>query len=317
MKILVTGCAGFIGSHVTERLLKEGHAVTGIDNFDAFYDKSLKLKNLELFLNHPGFEFIEADLSEQNLSQILASKIEMVIHLAAKVGVRPSIEQPQAYIKANIIATQNVLNWMQIAGIKKLIFASSSSVYGNNCKIPFSETDNTDFPISPYAFTKKACELITYNYHHLYQIDVVNLRFFTVYGPRQRPDLAIRKFFELVANDQPITLFGDGNTGRDYTFVEDTVQGIWKATQYLQKNENVYETINLGNSTPVKLTELVEQIYSIAGKKPNIVYAPMQAGDVELTYADISKAEKLLGYSPQTNLAEGLKKVYKWLKDME
>jgi UDP-glucuronate 4-epimerase len=138
-----------------------------------------------------------------------------------------------------------------------------------------------------------------------------------VYGPRQRPDLAIRKFFELVTDDQPITLFGDGNTGRDYTFVEDTVQGIWKATQYLQKNENIYETINLGNSTPVKLTELVEQIYSIAGKKPNIVYAPMQAGDVELTYADISKAEKLLGYSPQTNLAEGLKKVYKWLKDME
>lgn len=313
-KILITGAAGFIGSHVAEALIQKGHQVIGIDNFDPFYDKSTKENNLSIVLGSNNYTFIEMDLTSKDSFDMLDSDIEVVIHLAAKAGVRPSIKDPESYLENNIKATQNVLEWMQKNDISKLLFAGSSSVYGNNKKIPFSETDNVDFPISPYAYTKKACELLIYTFHHLYQIDALCLRFFTVYGPRQRPDLAIHKFTKLIYNDQPITMFGDGSTSRDYTFIKDTVSGIIKAVDYIQSNNSVFEIINLGNNTPVKLHELITLIGVAIGKPATVVKAEMQPGDVDCTFADISKAQKILNYQPSTSMAAGLEKFVKWYK---
>jgi UDP-glucuronate 4-epimerase len=313
MNILVTGCAGFIGSHLTDKLLADGHSVIGIDNFDPFYNIALKKDNLSNALKSKNFQFIEADLKNADSFEIFPVNVDCVIHLAAKAGVRPSILNPQDYIASNIVATENILSWMKEKKIQKILFASSSSVYGNNLKTPFSETDNTDFPISPYAYTKKSCELLLHTYHHLYQIDVINLRFFTVYGPRQRPDLAIRKFIELIKNDQPINIYGDGSTGRDYTYVDDTVKGVINSLEYIMSHTGVFEIINLGNSNPIKLSELVNTIYNCLGKTPNIIKYPMQPGDVELTYADISKAKSLINYSPTTSLVNGINSVIKWI----
>jgi UDP-glucuronate 4-epimerase len=310
---LVTGCAGFIGSHLTDKLLADGHSVIGIDNFDPFYNIALKKDNLSNALKSKNFQFIEADLKNADSFEIFPVNVDCVIHLAAKAGVRPSILNPQDYIASNIVATENILSWMKEKKIQKILFASSSSVYGNNLKTPFSETDNTDFPISPYAYTKKSCELLLHTYHHLYQIDVINLRFFTVYGPRQRPDLAIRKFIELIKNDQPINIYGDGSTGRDYTYVDDTVKGVINSLEYIMSHTGVFEIINLGNSNPIKLSELVNTIYNCLGKTPNIIKYPMQPGDVELTYADISKAKSLINYSPTTSLVHGINSVIKWI----
>ncbi|MFW5793516.1 MAG: GDP-mannose 4,6-dehydratase [Bacteroidota bacterium] len=313
--VLLTGCAGFIGSHTAEMLLKSGNKVFGLDNFDNFYSRDLKERNISNFKNNPDFYLFEADITDRNTFALLPENIDFVIHFAAKAGVRPSIENPKSYINTNIIGTQNILSWMTDKNIKKMLFASSSSVYGNNKKVPFSENDNTDFPISPYAFTKKSCEQLNYMWHELYNIDIVNLRFFTVYGPRQRPDLAIRKFAGLISDNKPITMFGDGNSGRDYTYIYDILSGIEKSIRFLNNNNNVYEIINLGNSNPVKLTELTDLLYSILGKEKNIIYKPKQSGDVNFTYADISKAEKLLDFKPQTSLKDGLNKFIKWLKD--
>lgn len=315
MKVLITGCAGFIGSHLTELFLEKGHTVVGIDNFDPFYSKELKAKNLTVAKNNKNFSFIELDIRESAEFSTLPKDIELVIHLAAKAGVRPSIEAPKDYIDTNITGTINILEWMKDTGIRKMLFASSSSVYGNNKKIPFSETDSVDEPISPYAFTKKACELLNHNYYHLYKISILNLRFFTVYGPRQRPDLAIRKFVDNIKHDKPIHLFGDGSTARDYTYVKDTVSGIYCAFNYINSKQNVFDTINLGNNSPVKLNELVSCIYGVLGKKPNLVYEPMQPGDVDITYADITKAKKLLGYNPSTDLKTGITNFVKWYED--
>jgi UDP-glucuronate 4-epimerase len=309
--ILVTGCAGFIGSHVCSLLLSNGFKVIGVDNFDPFYNRAVKETNLAKFKTHPSFVFYEIDITE-GLNAVNEKDINAVIHLAAKAGVRPSIEDPAGYIKVNITGTQKVHDFMQARGIKKLVFASSSSVYGNNKKMPFSEDDNVDNPISPYAYTKKAGELMNYTLHHLYNIDVINLRFFTVYGPGQRPDLAIHKFVEKIANNQPLILFGDGQTARDYTFVDDTVAGIYSALQYCFKNTDLYTTINLGNNKPVKLNELVDIIYTEMGKEKNVLYQAMQAGDVDITFADISKANQLLGYKPATGMALGIKKFIAW-----
>ncbi len=309
--ILVTGCAGFIGSHVCTLLLNNGFKVIGVDNFDPFYNRSVKEINLAKFKTHPSFVFYEIDITE-GLDAVTEKDITAVIHLAAKAGVRPSIEDPAGYIKVNITGTQKVHDFMQAQGIKKIVFASSSSVYGNNKKMPFSEDDNVDNPISPYAYTKKAGELMNYTLHHLYNIDVINLRFFTVYGPGQRPDLAIHKFVKKIANNQPLVLFGDGQTARDYTYVDDTVAGIYSALQYCLNNTGLYTTINLGNNKPVKLNELVDIIYDEMGKEKNVLYQAMQAGDVDITFADITKADKLLNYKPATGMALGIKKFIAW-----
>lgn len=318
MKILVTGAAGFISSHLIERLMKDGHEVVGIDNFDPFYKKELKISNLERLerLGRSKFSFIEMDLTNAKRYESIP-KVDTVIHIAAKAGVRPSIEAPNHYVQTNIVGTQNLLDWMVKKDVKKLLFASSSSIYGNNINVPFKETDIVDFPISPYAYSKKSNELQIHTFHKLYDIDAICMRFFTVFGPRQRPDLAIRKFVTKILNDEPIEMFGDGSTGRDYTFVTDTVEGILQSLNYVQNNSNVYEVINLGNSKPVKLNEMIDVIYEITGKKKNIVQKPMQPGDVDLTYADISKASNLIGYQPQISFKQGVEIFVEWLKSEE
>jgi len=313
--ILVTGCAGFIGSHVCALLLEKGFAVIGVDNFDPFYSRSAKEANLAKFKDHPAFRFYEIDITT-GLNDIEAADIKAVIHLAAKAGVRPSIEDPAGYLNVNIVGTQKVHEFMQARKIDKLVFASSSSVYGNNKKMPFSEDDNVDNPISPYAFTKKACELMNYTFHQLYNIDIINLRFFTVYGPGQRPDLAIHKFVERISNDQPLVLFGDGETARDYTYIDDTVSGIFSALEYCLHNTGVYTIVNLGNNKPVKLKELVDIIYAETGKEKNVVHEAMQAGDVDVTFADITKAGNLLNYKPATDLRQGIKNFIAWYKGL-
>lgn len=314
--ILVTGCAGFIGSHVCSLLLNKGYRVIGVDNFDPFYNRSIKESNLEKFKTHPAFSFYELDITA-GLDAVTEENINAVIHLAAKAGVRPSIEDPAGYLKVNIDGTQKIHEFMQSRSVSKLIFASSSSVYGNNKKIPFSEDDNVDNPISPYAFSKKAGELMNYTFHHLYNIDIVNLRFFTVYGPGQRPDLAIHNFVKKIAKDQPITLFGDGQTARDYTYIDDTVSGIFNALEYCLQNTGVYTIANLGNNNPVKLHELVDTIYAGMGKNKNVVYESMQPGDVDITFADITKAGNLFNYKPATGLGEGIGKFIDWFKAEE
>lgn len=309
--ILVTGCAGFIGSHVCTLLLHEGFKVIGVDNFDPFYSRSVKELNLAKFKTHRAFSFYEIDIAK-GLDTIADEKIDAVIHLAAKAGVRPSIEDPAGYIDVNIVGTQKVHGFMQARDINKLVFASSSSVYGNNTKMPFSEDDNVDNPISPYAYSKKTGELMNYTLHHLYHVDVINLRFFTVYGPGQRPDLAIHKFVERIAKGEPLVLFGNGETARDYTYIDDTVAGIFSALQYCLHNTGLYSTINLGNNRPVKLNELVDIIYDAMGKEKDVIYETMQPGDVDITFADISKAGRMLGYKPATDMATGIQKFIAW-----
>jgi nucleoside-diphosphate-sugar epimerase len=314
--ILITGVAGFIGSHVAEKLLAQGHNVVGIDNFDSFYAKEIKLKNLNPLQSNNRFQFELANICDiERLSDIFSrTQFHIVIHLAAKAGVRPSIQNPADYYNVNVSGTLNILECLKKQNSRKLVFASSSSVYGNNEKTPFSETDNVDYPISPYAATKKASELLVHTYHHLYRIDAINLRFFTVYGPRQRPDLAIHKFFKLLYNNKPIDIYGDGSTGRDYTFIEDIVQGITGSIDYLGTHEQVNEVINLGNSTPVKLSELINIIEKVTQKQFIKNHLPLQEGDVNLTFADIEKAQKLLNYQPHTPIEEGLKIFKTWFE---
>ncbi|WP_339739592.1 GDP-mannose 4,6-dehydratase [uncultured Sunxiuqinia sp.] len=316
--IVVTGCAGFIGSHLSEKLLANGNQVIGVDNFDPFYDRQVKERNLAAFKNHPNFRFAEIDLADlAALSQELKDDaIDVIVHLAGKAGVRPSIEDPQGYIRANILATQNILDVMKNKGIKKMAFASSSSVYGNTKETPFHEEQDVSRPISPYAFSKKACELINYTYHALYGLDIINMRFFTVFGPRQRPDLAIHKFTKLILSGQEIPMFGDGSTSRDYTYYEDTVSGIQGAINYLNAHQGVYETINLGNNQPVKLTDMIIAIEKATGVKANIKQLPMQAGDVDITFANIEKAKRLMRYNPQYSFEEGVQNFVDWYREV-
>jgi len=310
--ILLTGCAGFIGSHVAERLLRMDHRVVGIDNFDPFYARQMKEQNLRECRAFRNFEFHEADLKDPEALAGLHTNFDFVIHIAAKAGVLPSVDDPRAYIDNHIVATQNVLEFMREKQVRKLLFASSSSIYGNNEKTPFHEADSVDHPISPYAFTKRSCELMNHTYHHLYGLDILNLRFFTVYGPRQRPDLAIHKFIGLIDRDEPVTMFGDGSTARDYTFINDTVSGVVNAMNFLLEKKYVCEIVNLGNNHPVELKTLIDTLYELLGKTPNIRQLPMQPGDVNITYADISKAGELFGYRPRTSLREGLKSFIEW-----
>ena len=313
--ILVTGCAGFIGSHVCEQLLDLGHKVIGIDNFDDFYSRELKEKNLSIFKERDRFLFLELDLSEKGAFAQLKDSIDVVIHLAAKAGVLPSLKNPGAYIKVNIAGTNHLLDFMVERGIKKLLFASSSSVYGNNTKIPFCETDEVNGPISPYAFSKRSCELMNYSYHNLYDMDIINLRFFTVYGPRQRPDLAIHKFFKLIYDKRAIQQYGDGSSARDYTFVDDTVSGILGALDYINSHKKVFEIVNLGNNSPVSLKELIASIYDCIGLASNIEQQDMKPGDVNITYANIEKAKAMFNYQPQTTLKAGLERFKSWFQE--
>lgn len=315
MKILITGASGFIGSHLSERLVNSGHQVVGIDNFDAFYSRDIKEDNLKKALQSPLFSFKELDITNASDFNKCPDKIDVVVHLAAKAGVRPSIEDPEGYLKTNILGTLNVLEYMRKIGSQNLVFASSSSVYGNNTKIPFEESDTTDQPISPYAASKKSCELLIYNYHKLYQFNCINLRFFTVFGPRQRPDLAIHKFVKKISGNEPIDVYGQGDTARDYTFVDDTISGIVESINYIVANRNVFETINLGNNTPISLKALIQKIENHLGMKAKINYQPMQDGDVDITFSSIEKAKELLSYNPGTSMDEGLEKFIAWYKN--
>lgn len=326
MKILLTGCAGFIGSHTLKHLLLAGHEVIGVDNFDQFYSKSLKIANIARYLNKgkhlspddsiPSgkFTLIEGDLAnsatynEINI-QLADSKFDAIIHLAAKAGVRPSIKAPVDYQRSNVIATQNLLEFAKGTGTKQFVFASSSSVYGVNPDVPWSEENYVLSPISPYASTKISCELMGHVYSHLYSIRFLGLRFFTVYGPRQRPDLAINKFVRLIATGEPIPVFGDGSSRRDYTYVDDIVAGILNALDY---KDSSYEIINLGNDQTISLFSMIATIEEVVGKKAIIDYQPKQPGDVPQTWANITKAKELLDYKPTTKFKEGIKNFYDW-----
>ena len=312
--LLITGAAGFIGSNLIDSLLEKGYYVVCLDNFDKSYPRNIKEKNIEYGKN---FTFIEGDICNSNLIDTIFEKysIDLVIHLAAKAGVRPSILNPIDYFNINVIGTLTLLEVMKKYKVKKLINASSSSVYGNNNTIPFSEDDNVNCPISPYAASKRSAELLTYNYHYLFNFDIINLRFFTVYGPRQRPDLAIHKFFQNLYLDKPIEIFGNGRTSRDYTYIDDIVSGINSSINVLLNNSNLYEIINLGNSNPIELNELILLIEKITSKKFRIVKKENQPGDVNLTYANINKAHKILDYDPKVNINDGLIYFNKWFLD--
>jgi UDP-glucuronate 4-epimerase len=311
--IIVTGGAGFIGSHVVEYLLKNNYHVTVVDNYDSFYSKETKQKNLSTVINHPNLIFHELDIVDANAIDLhLTQTYQAIIHLAAKAGVRPSIENPIAYQQTNVAGTQNLLEFARKKSIKQFVFASSSSVYGINKNIPWRESDGLLNPISPYASTKISGELLGHVYSHLYGIRFIGLRFFTVFGPRQRPDLAIHAFSKKILNNETIPFFGDGNTQRDYTFIDDIVQGIIGALNYEKTN---YEIINLGNSHAVSLAELVNTLETVLEKKAIINKLPEQPGDVPITFSDISKAKNLINYLPTTSLKDGVIKFKEWLEN--
>ena len=312
MNIIITGGAGFIGSHLTEQLLKRGDKILCIDDFNDYYDPELKKENVSPFLKNRNYKLVKADV--QNMDAVKKAfdefKPERVVHLAARVGVRPSINEPELYMDVNVKGTLNILELCRDHKVKNLVFASSSSVYGANTKIPFSEEDKTDRQISPYGTTKKAGELLCYTYHSLYKMNITCLRFFTVYGERGRPDMALLKFTSLISEGKEIDMYGDGKTKRDYTYVGDLVAGVIAAID----RELGYEIINLGNNDPIELTKLITTIEKQVGKKAKIKQMPMQGGDVPLTYADITKAKRLLGYAPKVKIEEGIKRLVEWYK---
>lgn len=314
---LITGGAGFIGSTLAEALLKNENRVVVIDNFCSFYDPKIKEKNIEKAIKKEKYKIYNADIRDkEKVEEIFANNdIDCIIHLAAMAGVRPSIENPILYQEVNGMGTQNILESAKKYNVKNLVMASSSSVYGNCKEVPFKETFVVDYAISPYAATKKANEVMAHVYHHLYDMNIIMLRFFTVYGPKQRPDLAINKFTRLMLEDKEIPMFGDGTTSRDYTYVDDIVNGIIKAINYTFENNDVYEIINIGNSSPISLKEMIDTIAQTLNVKPRIKQLPMQPGDVDRTYADISKAKKMLGYEPTTSFQEGIEKFIRWYKE--
>lgn len=312
MKILLTGGAGFIGSNLADQLLNLGHYVVCFDNFDDFYSKSIKLGNISAAKSKPNYKFVEGDVRDKVAlpKLFLENKFDLVIHLAAKAGVRPSIIDPVSCYEVNVNGTLNLLESMKSNGVKKLFFASSSSIYGNNIKVPFNESDNVDNPISPYAASKRAGELLCHTYHHLHSFDIFCFRFFTVYGPRQRPDLAIHKFTDLIENNKSIQMYGDGSTSRDYTYIDDIVNGIINAIPHLKG----YEIINLGESKAISLTEMIGLLQQKMGRKAIIETMPFQPGDVERTFADITKAKQLINYDPRWSFSAGLDEFLKWKK---
>jgi len=309
---LVTGGAGFIGSHLVDRLLDDGWRVTVVDNFDPFYDPAIKRRNISTHLLHENYTLVEADIRDlDGLRANLTGKYDVIVHLAAKAGVRPSILDPLSYQEVNVRGTQNLLELAKAWGVKQFVFASSSSVYGVNPRVPWSEEDHVLMPISPYASTKVSGELLGHVYSHLYGIRFLGLRFFTVYGPRQRPDLAIHKFSRMMLAGKSIPVFGDGSMRRDFTFVADTVQGIHAAMEY---DQTPYEIINLGNNRTVSLIEMVHGIEAALGVTANIDWQPEQPGDVPQTWANIEKAGALLGYAPHYNFGRGIDAFVQWIK---
>jgi UDP-glucuronate 4-epimerase len=323
---LVTGGAGFIGSNLCDYLLKNNNKIIIIDNFNEFYDPNIKRNNIYAIkklmkinrIHYDNLIIEEGDLRDINfLTKVFTSNhIDVVVHLAAMAGVRPSIVDPALYNDVNIFGTINLLDLCNKFNVNRFIFASSSSVYGNNLKLPFAESDSVDFPISPYAATKKSGELMCHVYSHLYGINVACLRFFTVYGPRQRPDLAIYKFTKLIFDGKEISLYGDGTSKRDYTYIEDIVQGIDKAIIWSSTDNHKYEVFNLGRSDTITLNYMLKRLEYEIGQKANIIYLPMQPGDVTITYADITKSKNILGYNPLTKFDDGISKFVNWFKDV-
>lgn len=319
--VLLTGAAGFIGSHVAERLLAAGATVVGVDNFDPFYDPAEKRANLGTALTHPSFTLVEADCADGAALETAldaavagASSFDVVVHLAAKAGVRPSIEDPGGYVRANLVATQAMLDLARRRGIDRFVFGSSSSVYGNNEKVPFSEDDPVDRPISPYAATKRAGELLCHAHHHLNGTTMHALRFFTVYGPRQRPDLAIRKFATLLLRGEEIPMFGDGSTERDYTWVDDIVDGVEASVRRTAAEPGEFRIINLGGSRTTSLARLIELIGDALEIEPRIRRLPLQPGDVQRTFADVALAGELLGYRPAVPIEDGIPRFAAWIR---
>ena len=315
----ITGGAGFIGSTLSKKLIEQGNKVVTIDNFCDFYNPKIKEDNVKELLQNENFKLYRADIRDrQAIKEIFdENNIDIVMHLAAMAGVRPSIENPILYQEVNCMGTQNILEEMREHNVKNGVFASSSSVYGNCKEVPFREDMIVDYAISPYAATKKANEVMAHVYHKLFDMNIVMLRFFTVYGPKQRPDLAINKFTRLMLEDKEIPMFGDGTTSRDYTYIDDIVDGIIKSCDYCMNTKDVYEILNLGNSSPTTLKEMINTIGEVLGIEPRIKQLPMQPGDVERTYADISKTKKLIGYQPKTTFKEGIENFVKWYKENE
>ena len=327
---VVTGVAGFIGSHLSAALLARGDRVIGLDNFDPFYDRKLKLANVAQ-LAHDRFELVELDIRDAQAVRAVFERARPagVFHIAALAGVRPSINDPARFVSVNVDGLVSVLEAARACDCQHFIFASSSSVYGNNTKVPFAETDRVDEPISPYAATKRAGELICHTYSHLYGISIACLRFFTVYGPAQRPDLAIGKFMRLIADDQTVPMFGDGSTSRDYTYIDDIIQGVLGAHEFLSSSSlkpqvarnppwrasPLFRIFNLGGSQPVALRDMIEAVGAVVGNKPRIEQLPMQVGDVQRTYADLTRSRQELGFDPQTPFEDGLRKQWAWLRD--
>jgi len=308
--ILITGGAGFIGSHLAEKLLKEGQQVTVLDNFNDFYDPAIKRENIKFCFDYSNCSLVEGDIRDRKLVNKCFEEYEFdeIIHIAAMAGVRPSIKNPLLYQDVNLNGTMNLLEACRQYKIPQFIFASSSSVYGNNPKLPFSENDPVDNPISPYAATKKAGELMVYTYHHLYNIKAVCLRFFTVYGPRQRPEMAIHLFTDKIYHDEEIVMFGDGRSRRDYTYIDDIISGIMKC----RRKKFDYEIFNLGRSDTVRLDELINKIEKTLDKKAKILKKPFQPGDVNQTFADISKASAIFDFEPEISIDDGLRNFVTW-----
>jgi len=321
VKVLVTGAAGFIGSHMCEALLARGHTVVGVDNFDPFYPRTVKERNLEALRAQRGFRLVEADVARDALP---LDGVSVVLHLGAKPGVRPSLEDPGSYVEANVTATARVLDAARRAGISRIVFGSSSSVYGNATPAPFAEDAPALQPISPYAATKRAAELVAYAFAHLYPVRIINLRFFTVYGPRQRPDLAIHRFTDLIARGQPVRMHGDGSSERDYTYISDAVDGIMAAIARTGEGgvpqapggAGAVEQLNIGGGARVRLDRLIALIGATLGREPRIERHPDQPGDVRLTDADLRRAEQALGFRPKVGIEEGIRHFVRWYEEV-
>ena len=308
-RYLVTGGAGFIGSHFVDRLLGRGDEVVCLDNFNDFYDPAIKRENTAAHVESSRYRLVEGDLRDaEAVARCFAEPVDVVVHLAAMAGVRPSLADPSLYVDVNLRGTVSLYDAAIAAGVKRIAFASSSSVYGNNDKVPFSEADAVDHPVSPYAATKKAGELLSYTYHHLHGLDMTCLRFFTVYGPRQRPEMAIHKFVRLIDEGEVVPMFGDGTTRRDYTYVDDIIDGVERAVDRL----GGYHVYNLGESRTIELRELIDVIARTLGKEAVIERLPEQPGDVRVTYADVGRARDELGYEPATEVEVGVRKFCEW-----
>ena len=314
--VIVTGAAGFIGSHLTASLLADGHRVVGIDNFDPFYDRAAKEANIARVAT-ADFELVEADLLDRAAIErtVQDTQPAAVYHLAALAGVRPSTLEPARFASVNVTGLVNILDAARASGCRSFVFASSSSVYGNLATVPFSETDDVSAPISPYAATKRAGELLGHTYAHLFDLSIAAVRLFTVFGPAQRPDLAISRFMRLIADGDEIPRFGDGSSSRDYTYVDDIVRGLRAAAVRLGESDpGFFRIYNLGGAHPVTLTEMIETIGAVVGRTPRIRELPMQPGDVERTFADLTRSREELGFEPQVGFREGLERQWSWMQ---